>query len=91
MFEADIIQPSESPWASEYVVVKKKTGDWRMCVEFRRLISMTKKNSFPLTNTDECLVNFVGKTYFSKLDLASGLPQSQKIRNRILMLNNTKQ
>jgi 3-methyladenine DNA glycosylase AlkC/predicted aspartyl protease len=67
-----IIEPSSSPWASEYVMVRKKTGDWRICVDFRRLNSVTKKNSFPLPNIEECIETLSGQAYFSKLDFISG-------------------
>jgi len=45
MLKEDIVQRSESPWCSEYVMVKKKTNEWRMCVDFRRLNNLTKKDS----------------------------------------------
>jgi transposase InsO family protein/transposase-like protein len=72
MLQQGIIEESSSPWASEYVMVRKKTGEWRMCVDYRRLNSVTKKNSYPLPNIEECLEALAGKAYFSKLDFASG-------------------
>lgn len=81
MLEKGIIEESSSPWASEYVMVKKKTGEWRMCIDYRRLNTMTKKNSYPLPNTEECLETLAGKVYFSKLDFASGYWQMPMAEN----------
>lgn len=67
-----IIEESSSPWASEFVLVKKKTGDYRLCIDYRRLNAVTKKNSYPLPNVESCLEALAGKCFFSKLDFASG-------------------
>lgn len=75
MLREGVIEESNSPWASAYLLVKKKNGKMRMCIDFRRLNSMTKKSSYPLPNIDECLENLAGKRYFSNLDLASGFWQ----------------
>lgn len=72
MLRKGIIEESSSPWASEYVMVPKKTGEWRMCIDYRRLNSITKKNSYPLPNIEDCLEALAGKAYYSKLDFASG-------------------
>lgn len=72
MLKEEVVQPSQSPWCSEFVMVKKKTGDWRMCVDFRKLNSVTRKDSYPLPNLDECLENLAGNQYFSQIDFASG-------------------
>jgi len=50
MLEQGIIEESSSPWASAYVLAKKKTGDMRLCIDFRRLNDLTKKNAYPLPN-----------------------------------------
>lgn len=62
----------ESPWASEYVIVKKKNGDWGICVDFRKLNSVTTKNAYPLPNLQECLEKLSAKLYYSQFDLTSG-------------------
>lgn len=72
MLKQGIIEESESPWSSAYVLVKKKSGDWRLCVDFRKLNAITKKNAYPLPNIESCLDALAGKVYFSQLDFASG-------------------
>jgi hypothetical protein len=67
-----IIRYSMSPWAAPIVLVSKKTGDVRLCVDFRKLNAITKKDSFPLPRIDDVLDLLVGQRYFSTLDLASG-------------------
>lgn len=81
MLQQGIIEKSESPWCSEYVMVKKKTNDWRLCVDFRKLNSLTKKDSYPLPNIEECLEQLSSNMYFSQMDFASGywqLPMAEE-------------
>ena len=67
---AGIARPSTSPWASPVVMVRKNNGGWRMCVDYRRLNSVTTFDCFPLPRLDEALDAFAGATVFSSLDLA---------------------
>lgn len=70
-----VIRPSSSPYASPIVVVRKKNGKIRMCVDYRKLNAITRRDSFPLPRIEETL-DMVGKAkYFSTLDLASGYYQ----------------
>ena len=75
LVNADIARASNSPWASPVVMVRKKDGGWRMCVDYRRLNSVTKFDSFPLPRLDEALDAFAGATVFSSLDLAMAYHQ----------------
>ena len=67
-----LIKDSTSPWASPVVLVMKKNGKKRFCVDYRKLNTITKKDSYPLLRIDELLDSLAGATYFSTLDLMSG-------------------
>ena len=75
MLEENIIQPSTSPWASGIVIVKKKDGTSRFCVDYRRLNDVTIKDAYPLPRIDESLDQLAGSKWFSCLDLNSGFWQ----------------
>jgi len=72
MKEQGIIEESQSPWISPAVLVKKKDGTIRFCVDYRKLNSKTVKDSFPLPRIDDILDQLSGNTWFSTLDLKSG-------------------
>jgi len=67
-----IIRESESPYAMPVVIVTKKGGKLRFCVEYRRLNWITIKDSYPLPRIDDLLENLAGSKYFSSIDLLSG-------------------
>ena len=72
MLNRGIIQPSVSPWSSPIILVKKKDGTDRFVVDFRRLNSVTRKDSYPLPRIDDALDALNGTKYFSTMDLMSG-------------------
>ena len=72
MQQRGIIQPSASAWASPIVIVPKKDGTSRFCVNFRRVNAVTKKDVYPLPMIDDVLDTLGGSQYFSTLDLSSG-------------------
>ena len=67
--EKGLIEKSNSPWSSQTVMVQKKDGSWRMCVDYRRLNEKTIKDAYPLTRIDENLDALEGAEWFSSLDL----------------------
>ena len=67
-----VIRPSSSPWSSPILLVKKKDGTPRCCVDFRKLNECTVRDAFPLPRIDESLDALSGAKYFTVLDLKSG-------------------
>lgn len=67
-----VIRESSSPWSSPVLMVKKKDGTWRFCVDYRKLNAITHKDAYPLPRIDETLESLSGSQFFTTLDLASG-------------------
>ena len=71
MLSAGVIRPSVSEWASAPVLIRKRCGSVRWCVDYRALNALTIKDVFPLPLVDECLDTLAGNVWYSKLDANS--------------------
>lgn len=75
LLKNNIIRPSNSPYASPIVLVRRK-GKNRMCIDYRSLNKITERDNYPLPLIDDCLLDHLhNKSYFSLLDLKSGFHQ----------------
>ncbi|CAK1588702.1 unnamed protein product [Parnassius mnemosyne] len=72
MVKDGVIEPSSSPWCSPVVLLKKKDGNMRFRVDYRRLNDVTKKDSYPLPKIDDTLDMLTGLKWFSTMNLKSG-------------------
>ena len=72
MEKQGVVRPSCSPWASPVVLVLKKDGTKRFCVDYRKLNGIRRKDGYPLPRIDDILDTLGGSQYFTSLDLASG-------------------
>jgi hypothetical protein len=71
MLSAGVIRQSVSEWSSAPVLIRKRCGSVRWCVDYRALNALTIKDVFPLPLVDECLDTLAGNVWYSKLDANS--------------------
>ena len=77
MLDQGIIEPAQSPWAANLVMVMKKSGEYRCCVDYRSLNLVTKKDTYCLPRIDACLDAMAGAAWFSTFDLRSSYYQDE--------------
>ncbi|RXN07448.1 Retrovirus-related Pol polyprotein from transposon 297 [Labeo rohita] len=75
LLDAGVIRESMSPYSSPIVVVKKKSGDIRLCIDYRKLNQRTIKDAYALPKLEDTFMALVGSKWFSVLDLKSGFYQ----------------
>ena len=72
MLAADVIEPSDSPWASPVCLAKKPDGSYRFCVDYRRVNAVSRKNAYPIPDIQDAFDSLRGATHFATIDLLSG-------------------
>jgi len=75
LLEKQFLRPSVSPLGAPVLLVKKKDGSSRLCIDYRQLNKLTIKNKYPLPRIDDLMDQLYGAVVFSKIDLRSGYRQ----------------
>jgi hypothetical protein len=85
MLKMGVIEPSCSPYNSPVVLVQKKDGSTRFCIDFRKVNTVTKFDTHPMGNPEDILANVKNDKYFTKIDLAKGywqIPMEEKSKEK---------
>ncbi|UYV70775.1 K02A2.6-like, partial [Cordylochernes scorpioides] len=72
MLQEGVIRASSSPWAFPVILVRNRDGNWRFCVDYRKLNSITVKDVYPIPRIDDVMDTLQGSRYFTAIDLRSG-------------------
>ena len=72
LVQRGMVEPADEAWSSPVVLVRKKDHSWRLCIDYRQLNAVTRKDAFPLLRIDNSLDALAGSMYLSTLDLVSG-------------------
>ena len=72
MLDAGVVEPGQSEWASPVVLVPKRDGSLRFCVDYRKLNSLTVKDSYPLPRMDKCIDSMCEAQFFTALEANTG-------------------
>ena len=75
MIDLDVIEPSISPYSSPVVLVPKKDGSVRFCIDFRKINKVTKFDAEPMPNMEEVIIKMSGHKFFTNKDLSKGYRQ----------------
>ncbi|MCO5559028.1 hypothetical protein L7F22_012620 [Adiantum nelumboides] len=86
LVEKGMVRPSSSPFCSPVLLVHKKDGTYRMCVDYRALNKITIKNRFPVRRIEDLFDKLQGSTYFSRIELKSGYHQIRIVNEDILKI-----
>ena len=78
MLDIGAITPSNSAWSNAVVLVQKKDGGLRFCIDFRKLNACTKKDAFSLPGIHDAISTLHGSCYYTMVDLLSGFWQMQR-------------
>nr|KYP71540.1 Transposon Ty3-I Gag-Pol polyprotein [Cajanus cajan] len=75
LLEKQMVRPSVSPWGASILLVKKKDGGTRLCVDYQQLNKLTIRNKYPFPRIDDLMDQLRGASIFLKIDLRSGYHQ----------------
>ena len=75
LLDNDFIEPSQSDWSSPCIFVPKPDGKFRMCTDYRKVISVTETDSFPVPRMDDCIDSIGQAKYVTNFDLLKGFWQ----------------
>ena len=87
MLVKDIIEPSQSSWASPCVLVPKLDGSIRYCTDYRKVNVLSKTDSFPIPRMDECIDQIGNAEYITKCDLLKGywcVPLTERAKAKVI-------